>query len=369
MTFKLNYCAFALSICLASWSANARDFDIGDGWTGKMGLQIQAFALNNDVDRNGSVGGPNDTANTFRVQSGFDPSKLNIGLVAPETNDLTFSGNFQLVSNITSGKSEATPDGNDNFNVRIAELAIAGDFGTIKIGRGWQIMGSSSLVHDTGSLPGMGGQCGGDGSEASGTCGRIGYGYVWTTFLSGFQYASPNWDGFSLRVGIFEPIGSGDDVTNPRFEGEFNYATDSLDLWASFVSQSNDGAAGDISAADIGAELRLGDFALTGAYTSGTGISNGFRGPDGDRETEFYYLEADYTIGDWIVGFSYGEQESEPDGGTTDKEANLSMLFAHYNLSDGVTLVGEWSNEEVEDGNGSSTFEQDRIGFGVQLVF
>ncbi|WP_168188037.1 porin [Hahella sp. CCB-MM4] len=327
--------------------AAAQSFEIGNGWNADLGLLIQAFGESVDVDGADSQ---------FRVKSGFDPSKLTLGLTAPEVDGLTVSGTYQVIQtlNDSGGDPNAT-------SVRIAELAVSGDFGTFKAGRGWQIMGSSSLIHDTGSLPGVGGQCGFDRSGANGACGRIGYGYVWTDFAPGLQYASKSFGGVSFRAGVFE----GQSKTDPRFEGEINYNSDMFDLWASTMSESSD--SGDIKAFDVGGELRFGDAALTAAYTSGEGIGRGLRGLNIGSDTTFYYVEGDYTIDKTTLGVSYGAREEE--GEAAQDEATLVMAFIHHKLTDNVTLVAEFNQEEVEAQDGSTTLDAKSIALGAQLVF
>ena len=351
-----------------SSTVSAQGFDMGNGWKGNVGLQLQTFVVSGDESIS--------NAEATRVMSGFDPSKLTIGVTAPETDGVTVSGTYQLVSSIHGAQASGKGDGSPGkFGVRVAELAIAGDFGTVKAGRGWGIFSSSSLIHDSGSLPGVGGVCkGGDFGTVDGNgfggCGRIGYGYQWTDFAPAVQYASNNFGGVSFRVGLFDPISSGaagDSAESPRFEGEVNFNSKAFDVWASFANQSTEGDE-EISAVDVGGEFRIAGLALTAAYTKGTGIEGGFMSPnDPDLDTSFWYAEADYKIGKLLIGASYGENEDEFSG-TVVEEGALTMFFVHYNLTPNTTLVLEISNEENEI-LGTKTFDQDIIALGAQIVF
>ena len=364
MKTKITHTLTVLTLALSTSFVSAKEFDLGEDWKANIGLQLQAFALqtSNDI--------PSDPTqeDSFRVISGFDPSKLTVSLTAPETNGLTVSGTFQVVTNITSGKSEGSPDGGNLFGVRVAEIAVSGDFGTIKAGRGWQIMGSHSLLHHTSALPGVGGTsagaCGdfdGNDSKFSGGCGLIGYGYVWTNFASGIQFVSNDYDGFGYRVGIFEPLG-GSEADSPRFEGEVSYKKEAFDLWASFVNQSA-GSEGNISAYDVGFEGRARGFALTGTYTAGEGIDSGFRGPSSNDST-FYSIELDYTHKNTTFGAAFGTTETENDAGEMLIDADITTVFVHYKLNSYITIVGEWVTEDVKD-----TDEISHVALGAQLFF
>ena len=101
----------------------AQEIDLGNDWKATVGLQITAFATTVDSDLDGD--GPDGSMDSFRLLSGFDPSKLTVGVTAPEITGMTVSGTSQVVTNITDGKSEAAPDGGNLFGVRIAELAVS----------------------------------------------------------------------------------------------------------------------------------------------------------------------------------------------------------------------------------------------------
>jgi len=338
-------------------STMAKDFSLGQGWTADISIQVQAFFVDNDS----SVKTENDSG----ISSGFDPSKLTVSVTAPKQNGYVVSGTIQATQN-NNGPNSAEDndiDGqldsfvNNNDEFRIAEFSVSGDFGTVKAGRSWQIMGSSSLSHDTGSSPGVGGQCVSVGSslgDFGGGCGRIGYGYVWTYFAVGFQYGSPNYNGFSYNIGVFDSPSD-----NPRIEGDINYNSPLFDIWASF-SEDEDSTGADISAVDVGFEIRISDFALTAAYTDSTGITNGLRGTNPGVDSEYFYVEADYTLGATTFGVSYGENEVDGNSDSSD----LTMAFIHHKLTDAITLVAEFNTEDIA--NGGST---DRLVFGGQLNF
>lgn len=346
----------AASLATLTTTVHATEFSLGNGWRGSVGLQIQAFVVDLDDDASDE--------SSSRVQSGFDPSKLTIGVVAPEHNGITVSGTFQAVQSIQGAKDQG--DGStDNFGVRIAQVSIAGDFGTLKFGRDVAIFGLSSLAHDTGSLPGVGRGGSIDGGGA--TAGRINYGYYYPDFHAGVQYTSNSFNGLSFTVGLFDPInGRSDQSDDLRFEAAVNYNSEQFDLWASVIDQSTEGD-DELTGFDIGGEVRLGALALTAAFSDGTGIN--CCSPDTD-DLEQWYIEADYQLGKTTLGVSYGENEITDRDGAGISDGELTMLFVHHKLTPTLTLIGEWNNETVSPaGGGSDTTDADTIAFGVNWQF
>jgi len=352
---------FGLLLAGASHSAHAgKEFDLAGGWKGSVGLQLQTFLV--DVEDN--VTGESSN----RVQSGFDPSKLTIGVTAPEYNGVTVSGTFQYVQAINGPRSsgDATFNGADGgqAQVRVAEVAVSGGFGTVKLGRGLAIFGLQSLAHDTGSLPGVGrgGTVGGGG----GTAGRIDYGYYYPDFHAGIQYASNKFGGFSFDLGLFDPInGVNDESTDLRLEGALKYNSKSFDAWAGFIDSRTEGE-DEQSGFDLGAEVRFGPAAITAAYSDGTGTRCCVPSVD---DFEQWFIEADVTFGRSQIGFSIGENELTDPSGALISEGSLDLLFWHYQLTPTFTIIAEYNNETITDASGVDLRDTDTLALGVNWQF
>lgn len=363
LTQKKLPAALGAVLLTSSFSAfSDTEFSFADGWTGSVGFQIQTFLV--DIDNKVT------DESSSRIQSGFDPSKLTINIAAPEYNGLKVSGTFQAVQSIQGAKDQG--DGStDNFGVRIAQVSVQGDFGTVKFGRDIAIFGLSSLAHDTGSLPGVG--RGGTVDGGGATAGRINYGYYYPDFHAGIQYASNSFNGVSFHVGLFDPI----DISAPadedsvraenlRFEGAINYKSEALDLWVSFINQDTEADA-EINGYDLGGEVRFGPVALTAAFSDGTGINCCTPSTD---DFEQWYVEADYTFGKTTIGASYGENELTDESGEDISDGELTMLFVHHNLTPTLTLIAEWNNETVSSAElGIDTTDRDTLAFGVNWQF
>ena len=364
--YKIITTNVVLLSAMSTMEAYATEFDLSNGWKGSVGLQIQAFLTN--IDDNIA------NESSSRIQSGFDPSKLTIGVKAPEYNGLNVSGTFQLVQAIQGAKDQGDDGGTKNEGVRIAKVSIGGSFGTLKFGRDIAIFGLDSLAHDTGSLPGVGRGASVDGGGA--TAGRINYGYYYPDFHAGIQYHSNSYGGFSFQLGIFDPIDIKDDASTSadestraeelRIEGAASYKSEPFDIWVSFIDQGTESQA-EISGYDLGGEVRLGPVALTAAFSDGTGIQ--CCGPSAN-DFEQWYTEADVTIGETTIGASYGENElSNPEGNSV-SEGELIMVFVHHNLTPTLTLIAEWNNETVSpSGGGEDITDTDTIAFGVNWQF
>lgn len=351
MNMKKVIIATGTGLALFSTTINAAELKLGNGWTGSVGLQIQAFAV--------SVDDKLADKTTSRIQSGFDPSKLTFGIKAPEYNGINVSGTYQLVQPIQNGVDNVNPDTPERRQVRVAEVAVEGGFGKFTAGRSFAIYGKQGLIHDTGSLPGVGRGAGGAGA----TAGRIDYGYVYPNFHPSFQYHSKNMGGFSYALGVFDPTGPGSDEL--RFEGELKYNAENFDVWTSF-SEANGGGNNEISGYDLGGEVRLGQLGLTANYSSGTGTL--CCNPSTD-DLDQWYVEADYTVGKTTFGASYGENEVSDSTGAKTSEGELVMAFVHHKLTPQLTLVGEFNNEQVANAAGTDTKDVSTLALGVNYQF
>lgn len=366
-------CEIAFFVTCFSSSVNAIEFNLSEGWKGDVGLQLQTFLA--DIEDN--VSGESST----RVISGFDPSKLTIGVTAPEYEGVTLSGNFQIAQAINGAKE--TGDNTFNranggqFQVRIAQLSVAGDFGTFKFGRGWGIFGASSMLHNSSGLPGVGRSAPID--AYGGSAGRIDYGYYFPDFHAGVQYESPSFSGLSFRVGVSDPIDVKDRsdqnsntdtvVTRAedlRLEAEVNYKSEIFDAWFSVVDASTEGEEKQ-SGFDVGSELRLGPAAITAAFSDGEGIKCCVPSTDELRQ---WYVEADVTFGKTTYGVSYGENEISDANDVDISDGELTVLFVHYQLTPQMTVIGEWNNETVSPADGGDdTTDRDTLALGVNWQF
>ncbi len=394
--------AVAVGLCFAVGSAQAITLETESGWKAQfMGL-VSAWTGYADFDETFPEGPSGDVEEeTYRVLTGFNPSKFEFLVSAPEYNGINVSAYFQVASSINGGKNRRT---GEQIEVRGADIAIGTPYGTINFGRSFAIFSSSAILNDTSSMRGVGYLCvGPDGSGPN--CGHIGTGYTWTDWTAGLRYTSPRLAGLQLRAGAFDPVeqafgtpgggtpfitdsfggtffnftdigGTSDIETNsPLFEVEVNYLTPlplgglkgNVNAWAGFMRQSIDdlGSSNDttIEGYNFGGRLTVGDFGLTGNWEATEGIAEGFIGfgtrcdaIDCDTvEGNGWYVNGDYTfLGKTVVGVSYGEGSEDANSfiGNGDVERELLMVYVQHQLTPNLNVNIEFQDFERSSSNG-----------------
>jgi hypothetical protein len=362
------------------------------GWKVSFGGLINAFVVNADWE----VG--NNKERTTRIMSGFDPSKFNFNIRAPKSNGLTVSGHFQFAPSIQSNKAKFA---GQSFEVRVAEVDVSGDFGTIEIGRGWSIFNAQAIINDASSGIGVGRIPSPD--RGGPTFGRIGTGYTWTDFDPKVVYSSPNLSGLQLRVGIFDPIempfGAGSlpsngggtgvgalETATPRVEGEVNYSaksgTSAVKLWTGGLAQTvkdlGTGSSTSITGFDGGAHVDLAGLGLTAVATTtkGTGPS-GFQGNGfvcdaaGCRssKTNFWYAGANYTVASKTTfGASTGQGNQAAENGFAEVKNTLHVAYLHQQIVPALMLTLEAHQFETKT-TGVVTEKYKAFIIGTQLNF
>ena len=106
--------------------------------------------------------------------------------------------------------------GTAGLDVRQVYLTFGNkDMGTFLVGRQIGLFGEDVILNDM-TLLGVGGP-GGAATTAPGntTLGGIGLGYIYTDWLAQIDYTTPDFAGFTLTGGIFEPIDSLSDRWHP----------------------------------------------------------------------------------------------------------------------------------------------------------
>jgi len=207
------------------------------------------------------------------------------------------------------------------------------------------------------------------------------------------RHTGPEW--LLGRVGLFDPtnVGAQFNVKTPRFEAEGTYASKfeggAYKLWVGGVYQGLDslasGPSSKISGVDGGVHVDVAGFGLTGAYTStkgygggnssvwgGGGFVGGFGYGAGNGAVSCYatsatgatvitpttatatsctagtakqwYVEADYSLGNTLVGVSAGQgkQDADVTAGFNDVKTTLDMAYWHQKLTKQLTLVVEY---------------------------
>jgi|TARA_R110002060_G_scaffold71863_1_gene80481 hypothetical protein len=348
------------------------------GWETSISGSLPVFVVSSDHE---------GEEKAFRVQSGFNPANLNFHVVAPKLdNGLTVSGHFQIDTHLQGSGVQNS----GLFESRVANIQIAGDFGTLVVGKDFGVF-NSSAIGDIASQGGVG-WLGGGADTGNATGGRIGTGYVYANFNPQVKFVSNDYNGLSFKLAMVNPEepqetqGASIETDSPRFEGQANYATKfnggEVNVWAGFIQQ-NVSVLGpnsfdyDMQGFDVGTHIGIGDFGITLSFTDTTGIGAdglyGFGGiNDADVDATQWYVEADYVFDKTTVGISYGEGQQDSRAADAIKgldavaeiDNKLSMLFVHYQMSAEFRLIAE-----LQDYKSDVQANYDAIVLGFQYDF
>src|SRR5579863_3157355 len=206
------------------------------------------------------VGGGNGNS-VSSVDNGLLPAAITFG-IATTQDGIDIGAHFGFYPGIvthTGGDPNNAFNGGTNtalgtaaMDVRQVYLTFGNkDMGTVLVGRQIGLFGEDVILNDM-TLLGVGGP-GGAATTAPGntTLGGIGLGYIYTDWLAQIDYTTPDFAGFSLTGGIFEPIDSLSDPGTPEthkapgFHGKAAYTlpiSDGVKFYASatFITQEQD---------------------------------------------------------------------------------------------------------------------------------
>ena len=354
------------------------------GWNIEVTGAFPVFLVTSNTNNYNSNG---DNQVATRIMSGFNPANITFSVHAPTQNGINVSGIFQINNHLQGPSIQ-----NDGlFESRIADIIIAGDFGTFNIGKGFGIFNSSSIA-DAGSGLGVGRFGGPDAANA--TLGRIGTGYNYANFNPRITYTSPDLSGLTFKVGLINPEKPGGttnrsaniETATPRLEGQVNYLhsfdSGSAEFWASGLYQQVNVVAQDysynFSGWELGTTFSIDDFVLQGSYSQtnsigadgliGLNISGGSGLDQANIDGAQWYGEVTYNLGDVIVGASYGEgsqqQGSSPVGSAPDITNKLAMAFARFSITDNLQLM-----IELQDFASEAQANYRAAILGTQLTF
>ncbi|WP_441001334.1 porin [Fodinibius sp. SL11] len=360
-----------------------------NGWNAQLNGAFPVFMVGSN-HQNYSTGNSNQFST--RIMSGFNPANLTFTVTAPTQKDITVSGIVQINTHLQGPGIQ-----NDGlFESRIAQIKIAGNFGTIHAGKGFGIFNSTS-IGDNGSGLGVGRFGGPDAADA--TLGRIGTGYTYANFNPRVTYTSPEINGFTIKAGLInpeKPNGSGNrsadlETATPRMEAQIHFNKEynafDIQLWSSGLYQNMDVVDMDVVGQDysyafsgweLGSKLQTGAFTFLGSYSRtnsigadgliGLNISGGSGLDQADVNASQWYLETTYDFVNILIGGSYGEgnQDSQitPVGSSPEIKNNLAMAFARIPVTDNLMVM-----IELQDFSSDAQADYQAIILGTQFSF
>jgi hypothetical protein len=231
-----------------------------------------------------------------RIRSAFMMNSLGFNMIKQVSPDLKVTGRFSLWVGVSQERSKTD---NPSIDARELYIKLEGPWGGLLAGRALglfergPILMDYDLVHGTG----LGNPCS-VRTVQGGACGFAGHGLLFPNFSAGIVYNTPNFSGFQVSVGAYDPVANTErayEITPlPRVEAEATFAVeDKFKVFADMLWQQlsntnplkdTDGnilfdANGkpkkqtvDAMGVAAGAQFTVGPLSLGGAYYTGKGL-------------------------------------------------------------------------------------------------
>jgi len=215
------------------------------------------------------------------------------------------------------------------------------------------------------------------------TLGRIGTGFQYADWKQQIAYTTPNMNGFqatagitqawnAIKTGSLSAESSDQGGASPAYEGKASYSFAANDVtgkvWVSGFSQKVSGFRSGETAfsADIGVNLKVAGFDLTGYYYGGEGtgatimLRDGYSTTGYARDVDGGYVQAKYTLPTkTVAGISWGQSnldlatgESKTSQGNLLKTNEMLTVGLYHPLTKSLTLVAEYSHVTSENQSG-----------------
>ena len=370
-------------LALTASAANAGIIIPAGEWTVDLSGNVNSYAIWAKGSGSATVQGglASSQGPTGAAQStGLLPNFLSLS-GSSRQNDLDVTW---LISINPGGFSSTGASGGSGTEHRQAFMTF-GDksWGSVKIGKDLGIYAADAILNDM-TLLGVGSP----NLTGTTTLGRIGTGFQYADWKQLISYTTPNFNGFQATVGITQAWAaiatgalSGSTGTqaqaasaftkngggSPAYEGKASYSFSANDVtgkvWVSGFSQKVDGMVSGETAysADIGANLKVAGFDLTGYYYGGEGTgatimlrdaysTNGFA-----RDVDGGYVQAKYTLPTkTVAGISWGQSNldragNDAAGSNLLKTNEMTTVGLYHPLTKSVNLVAEYSHVTSEN--------------------
>jgi hypothetical protein len=424
------------AVLALSATANAGIIIPAGDWTLDINGNVNAFANYTRIDTASGTRGSGNGSDSLLLavdrNAGNNGNKaigINTGLLpawlgftgTTRQNDVDVSFTISMQPNV----SDNTLAGDNNTPLFRQTFMTFGDksWGSIKLGKDIGVFASDAILNDM-TLLGVGAGATGVGYGTAGlggasgnptTLGGIGTGYIYAAWKGQVAYTTPNMNGFQATVAITNPNQGAGTGNQDRygFEGKASYSFAANDVtgkvWVSGASYDVDtkavaATAGDIactdtdctagaavgattgttasnytaSVADIGANLNVAGFGLTGYYYSGKGVGSTLMGLNAAtaagvrRDSDGGYVQATYVLPiKTKIGAAYGISNLDRAG--TDsvdllKQNERYTIGAYHPLTKHLNLVAEYNNVQSET-HGTYKAENKTYSAGAILFF
>jgi predicted porin len=322
-------------------------------------------------DVGGACVGSTASKSTSSVSNGLLPAAFTFGVATTQAG-IDMSAHLGIYPgvvtndggspNLQSGSAGNVALGTTGLDVRQVYITFGNkDIGTFELGRNIGLFEQDIILNDM-TLLGVGGPGGAAGpNPANTTLGGIGFGYIYTDWLSQIDYTTPVFSGATATIGIFSPLnsltGPGDAANKPApgFHGKLawkgTFDDMKVSLSASGLTQQQkytaagvtdgswQGSGGDVfGKVDFqGLELVAGGYYAKGLGTTGIFILGADAAGDA-RNSYGYLIQGTYKVGPTKFGIQYG----------VSRLAYANAADRAVDLAGGIPLVA--NNEKVTGG-------------------
>ena len=398
MNKKISAAVASAALVLGATSANAGIIIPAGEWTVDINGNVNVYATYASADDTASVGVAGGLAmvedasgedKDQGIGTGLLPAWLGITATTRQ-NDLDVSWTISMQPNVSENNTMG--DSGDIVAWRQAFLTF-GDksWGSIKMGKDIGIFAANAILNDM-TLLGVG--SGGGHSGGNFTNGHIGTGYVYPAWKGQITYTTPNFNGFTAKIGITNPNQGGDasvqSLYQDRFglEAQLEYAFDSGKVWSSFASYDLTDNNSDVEpqAIDVGAAMNFGNIGVVAYYYTTQGVGalffndgafgsarSGVASGGTERDGDGGYVQATYVIPSGTkLGVSYGrsslDTEASDTAGSVLDYNEMWTVGAYHPLTKHLNLVAEYNSIESKD-HGGAVAESDSLSLGAILFF
>ncbi len=368
-------------LALGATAANAGIIIPAGDWTLDISGNVNSYYTQTRYTGSEVAGGlaaanGTGTKSAANISTGLLPNFLSVaGSTRQNDLDVTF-----LIS-INPGASQSNAaSGGSGTEHRQAFLTF-GDksWGSIKLGKDLGIFASDAILNDM-TLLGVGSA---SGAPTTTTLGRIGSGFLYADWKSQIAYTTPNFNGFQATVGLTQAWNTrttenlaGTELSaaattarggaSTAYEGKASYSFSGSDVtgkvWVGGFAQKIDGLIYHADkdnfawAADVGANVNVAGFGLTGYYYAGEGVGTTFMLQDGfdtsgrRRDSDGGYVQATYVLPTKTkAGISWGQSNLDKTAETATalvKENEMWTAGLYHPLTKHLNLVAEYNHVE-----------------------
>jgi hypothetical protein len=392
--------ALALGIATGV-EAQGLTMQMSNGWTFSFAGNVNIFGQYQSVSSsNNASGSPGQLVGAgpqkgFYYGTGLLPAFATFSAMGKEGNtDLGVHFGFAPEVQCGDGAGGNGPKAHDCFGAQIdmrqVYMTVGGKWGTITAGKELGVYQRQNILNDQ-TLFGVGG---GGLNPTGTTLGRIGFGYVYPNFVAQMTYSTVGGKPTQFSIGLFDPAAFGPytQTQTPRVEGEFQYKSGNVSVFASGELENAKDPVTDDSKTSVGlaggATYKSGTFAVHGSGYWGKGIATTLMfdgvgsgsffdegvGADAELRTSYgFFGQLTFTPAGSKATFagSYGSSWLKATDGEPSFKTENSLVSGgiYYQATKSLKVVGEGDYMWSKDKEGSGKNKSFTGAFGLMLFY